>query len=72
MAYMLKTVTFIVILERNHDILTLICELFVCFKKNLLGHYYDLCKNLTFKQELDQLYLYLLNLCDLAFLPDDL
>ena len=35
MAYLLKTVTFIVILdlERNHDILTLICELFVCFKK---------------------------------------
>ena len=33
MAYMLKTVTFIVILERNHDILTLICELFACFKK---------------------------------------
>ena len=34
MAYMLKTVTFIVTLERNHDILTLICELFVCLKKN--------------------------------------
>ena len=57
MAYMLKTVTFIVTLERNHDILTLICELFVCFK-NILGHYYDLCKNLTFKQVLDQLYTY--------------
>ena len=33
MAYMLKTVTFIVIPERNHDILTLICELFVGFEK---------------------------------------
>ena len=54
MAYMLKTVTFIVILERNHDILTIICELFVCFKK-CLGHYHDLCKNLTFKQVLHQL-----------------
>ena len=41
------------------------------FQKKL-GHYYDLCKNLTFKQVLDQLYLYLLNLHDLAFLPDDL
>ena len=39
MAYML-TVTFIVILERNHDILTLICELFVC-SKSVLGHHHD-------------------------------
>ena len=57
MAYMLKTVTFIVILERNHDILTLMCELFVC-SKSVLGHYHDLCKNLTFKQVLYQLYTY--------------
>ena len=51
----MKTVTFIVILERNHDILTLICELFVCFEKRF-GHYHDLCENLTFKQVLHQLY----------------
>ena len=57
MAYMLKTVTFIVILERNHDILAVICELFVCFK-NCLGHYHDLCDNLTLKQVLDHLYAY--------------
>ena len=55
MAYML-TVTFIVILERNHDILTLICELYLCVSKSVLGHYHDLCKNLTFKQVLHQLY----------------
>ena len=58
MAYMLKTVTFIVILEQKHDILTLICELFVCFKKIFWVIITIFAKNLTFKQVLDQLYTY--------------